>query len=84
MPWLRGSELKTGKREVPGSISSRAYWHSRLEFSVVFHQNSRKYGLESFKKTRMEDIPHIVSGPSCDIGHSPTTNHPKSYGQNVL
>ena len=34
--WWSGSELKTGRREVPGSISGLACRPSCLEFSVVF------------------------------------------------
>ena len=30
--------LKTGRREVPGSIPSRACRHSRVEFSVAFSE----------------------------------------------
>ena len=39
-PWphqgLRGSALKTGRREVPGSIPGRACRPRRSDFSVVF------------------------------------------------
>ena len=34
--WLSDSELKTGRREVPGSIPGRACQPSRSEFTVVF------------------------------------------------
>ena len=36
--WLIGSTLKTGRREMQGSIFGRAYRPSRLEFNVVFSE----------------------------------------------
>ena len=38
LQWRSGSALKTGRREVPGSIPGRACRPGRLEFSVVFSE----------------------------------------------
>ena len=42
--WLRGSALKTGRREVPDSIPGRACRSSRSEFSVVFSETRLNTG----------------------------------------
>ena len=68
--------LKSGRREVPGSIPGCACQPSRSEFAVVILRNSRKYGLGSFRKTPTEGTPPIDPGPTCGtIGLQPTANN---------
>ena len=55
--------LKTGRREVPGSIPGRACRPSRSEIFVVFFRNSRKFGQISLRKTLTEGTPSIGLGP---------------------
>ena len=57
--------LKTGRWEVQGSNPGRACRPSRFEFSVVFLRNSRKYGLESLRKTPTEDTAPTDPGLTC-------------------
>ena len=63
----RDRALKTGKREVPGSIQSLA---CRDFFGVfyVFFRNSSKHELGFLKTTPppTKDIPPIVRGPVCN------------------
>ena len=52
--WPKGSALKIGRREVPGSIFDHPFQPSCSDFFVVFLLNSRKYKLESIIKTLKE------------------------------
>ena len=61
--WRIASEIKAGRRKVTGSIPVHAGLPSRSEFSAVFLQNSRKYGLGSLRKTPTEGAPRIIPGP---------------------
>ena len=53
--WQSGFALKTGKREVPGSIPGHACQPSHSEFSRGFLRNSCKYGQGSLRSIPMED-----------------------------
>ena len=44
VPQRSGSALKTGRREVPGSISDRACPSNSLEFSVIFSETRANTG----------------------------------------
>ena len=61
-----GSALKSGRLEIPGSIPSCASRPSRSDFSKVFSE-TRKYWLESLRKTPRENSPKalgLTSGQS--------------------
>ena len=64
--WWSGFVLKTGRHEVPGLIPSRACPPSHSEFSIIFSQNLRKYGLGSLRKPLppTECIPPVGPGPT--------------------
>ena len=59
----RAVTLKTGRREVPGSNPCRACRPSRSEVFRGFLRNSRKYRLESHRKTPTEGNLPIGLGP---------------------
>ena len=52
-----GFALKTGRREVPGSVPGRTCRPSLSEVSVAFLRNMRKYGLGTLKKIPKEGTP---------------------------
>ena len=74
-PWpllrLCGSALKTGRREVPGSIPARACRPNYSEFSVVFSETRLNTGL---KKTPHGEHPtHRPRSPVRQSALIPTT-----------
>ena len=62
--WPSGSELKTGRREVPCSISGLACRPSRSKFSVDFSNTHVNTGQDPLERLTTEGISPTVSGPS--------------------
>ena len=58
------SALKSGKREVPGSIPGRACRPSCLEFSVVFSETHKNTCQDSLERPPTEGITPIGPGPT--------------------
>ena len=72
-----GSALKTGRREVSGSVTGRSCQPKPFGVFRGFLRNSRKYGLGSLTKTPHGG--HSTYSPRSHkrtIGHKSTTNQP--------
>ena len=55
--------FKTDRKKVPISITDHSCRPSCSEFSVIFLQNSHKYGLGSFRKLLIEGTSHQAQVP---------------------
>ena len=72
--WDRGSVVKTGRLEVPGSIPDRTCQFIHLEFSVAFLGNYRKCRLWSLRPPLPHEMHFLRSERSFvqTIGFDPT------------
>ena len=72
--WQSGSALKTGRREMPGSIPGRACRPSRSEFSVVFFETRVKTGQDPFERPPRRALHLYAQVPQAD--NWPQTSNP--------
>ena len=72
--WRSGSALKTGRRQVPGSIPGCACRPSRSKFSVVFFETRVNTGQDPLERLPQRTLPLQGQVPQAD-------NWPYPYNQ---